>query len=73
MGNKAIVCNFHGCMKHDKGRVAHDTVISEDDLFDVAKEAYDYGLNVMIKQIKNSSDPDVKSVLYYSDKNFSQR
>lgn len=70
--SKIIVCSFHGCMKHDNGRVKHQSLADESELFEIAQEAYDLGLNVMIKKIEKTED-DAIAVLYYSEKGFGQR
>lgn len=70
---KVTVFNFYGDKKSDSGRIQHNTLIDEKELISVTEEAYQNGLDVMIKRLKEKTDEDVVAILYYSTNGFKQR
>lgn len=70
---KVRVANFYGDSSRDKGNLKHNSIVCKEQLFEIAKEANDYGLHIMIRPVSNTNDEDVTDILFYSARGFSQR
>jgi hypothetical protein len=76
MNKKAIIYNYHG--QDFKSITGHDhnSEIPYEKVFEVAKDVFEKGLNVMVIQT-SAKDKEawgaVGAVLYIDDRNFKQR
>lgn len=70
---QVLISNFYSDTKDDSGKLQHNTLINEDELFSVAEYAYQKEFSVMIKRLKEPTKDNAVAILYYSKKGFSQR
>ena len=68
---KALIFNYHYQNFKDITGYEHGTKIPIEQLFVVAQEIYNTGLNVMI--VHRKDEGDVAATLFVDDKNFKQR
>ena len=68
---KALIFNYHYQNFKNVTGYEHCSEIPIEQLFDVAKELYNSGLNVMIVHNRNL-DSDISATLFVDDKNFKQ-